>query len=139
MDSGSNGGATAGYFLSVDSMGYFQWVPSSALAQPEYSQINLSPLGTLIGQNFQPTGLTINYSPNDYSRLSIYVNGQLQNLGDGQNSTASNVDCYFSNDGGLTAKTIFSVDLGDELYWNGFNSGFDLISLDSIDMIYERI
>jgi hypothetical protein len=139
LDSGSNGGATAGYILSVDSMGYFQWIPNSGLAQPEYSQINLSPLNTSTGLNFQPTGLTISYTPNDYSRLSVYVNGQLQNLGDGQNSTASVVDCYFSNDGGVTARTISSVDLGDELYWNGFNSGFNLISLDSIDMIYSRI
>ena len=88
--------------------------------------------------NFQSTGITISYTPNDYSNLQLVLNGQVQYLGDGINSTASGVECYFSSDGGVTAKNIFGVSTGDELYWNGFNSGFDLTTTDKITIVYEK-
>lgn len=107
-------------------------------AQPEYSQRNLSPSTTGANLNFQSTGITISYTPNDYSNLQLVLNGQVQYLGDGINSTASGVECYFSSDGGVTAKNIFGVSTGDELYWNGFNSGFDLTTTDKITIVYEK-
>jgi len=111
---------------------------SSGSAQPEYSQRNLTPTTTIEGLNFQSTGIVISYTPNDYSNVNVVLNGQIQYLGDGVNSTASNVDCYFSSDSGLTAKSIFNISSGDELYWNGFNSGFPLHITDRIDIIYEK-
>ena len=107
-------------------------------AQPEYSQRNLSPSTTGPNLNFQSTGITISYTPNDYSNLQLLLNGQVQYLGDGINSTASGVECYFSSDGGVTAKNIFNVSTGDELYWNGFNNGFDLTTTDKITIVYEK-
>ena len=107
-------------------------------AQPEYTQRYLIPNSTGMNLNFQSTGITISYTPNDYSNLQVILNGQIQYLGDGINSTASGVECYFSSDGGLTAKNIFNVTSGDELYWNGYNTGFDLNSTDKITIVYEK-
>lgn len=107
-------------------------------AQPEYSQMHLTPLATAANTNGQATGLTLSYTPNDYSRVSIFVNGQLQYLGNGV--TASTTDCYFSADGGTTAKTITNLVAGDQLYWNGGvnNAGFRLTTTDRVDIVYER-
>lgn len=123
---------------SLVTKGYVDAQLSSSGAQPEYSQRYLSPLSTSVGLNFQPTGITISYTPSDYSNLQVVLNGQFQYLGNGINSTASGVECYFSSDSGLTAKTIFNVSVGDELYWNGFNSGFELTTTDKISIVYEK-
>ena len=107
-------------------------------AQPIY-QSHLTPSATLANTNFQTTGLSLFVTPNDNSRISIYVNGQYQYLGNGVNATASGVDCYFSSDGGLTAKNLSALVSGDVLYWNGnvANAGFKLDSNDRIDIVYE--
>ena len=110
---------------------------SNSGAQPEYSQRYVSPNVTN-SLNFQPTGITISYTPNDYSNVQVILNGQVQYIGDGINSTASGVECYFSSDGGITAKNISNVIVGDELYWNGFNSGFSLDTTDKFMILYER-
>ena len=44
-------------------------------------------------------------------------------------------DCYFSADGGTTARAFSDIILGDELIWNGFISGFDLITSDLIEIL----
>ena len=70
-------------------------------------------------------------TPNDYSRIQLYVNGQLQRLGNG--TTAQ--DCYFGSPG--NAKFLSDLASGDTLYWNGNNAGFNLASGDNIDIAYE--
>lgn len=122
---------------SLVTKGYVDALITSS-AQPEYSQRNLIPTSTGVNLNFQYTGITISYTPSDYSNLQVVVNGQVQYLGDGINSTASGVECYFSSDSGLSAKTLYNVSVGDELYWNGLNSGFDLSPTDRITIIYEK-
>ena len=97
----------------------------------------MTPVQTGTGLNFQSTNITISATPSNFSNLLVIVNGQIQYLGDGVNSTASSAECYFSADNGLTAKFIFNVTNGDELYWNGHNSGFDLSITDKISIIYE--
>lgn len=122
---------------SLVNKGYVDALFSNSGAQPEYSQRYVSPNVTN-SLNFQPTGITISYTPNDYSNVQVILNGQVQYLGDGINSTASGVECYFSSDGGITAKNIFNVIVGDELYWNGFNSGFSLETTDKFMILYEK-
>ena len=122
---------------SLVNKGYVDALFSNSGAQPEYSQRYVSPNVTN-SLNFQPTGITISYTPNDYSNVQVILNGQVQYIGDGINSTASGVECYFSNDGGITAKNISNVIVGDELYWNGFNSGFSLETTDKFMILYER-
>ena len=75
----------------------------------------------------QFSGATISGSPLLDSYVSVYVNGLEFLVGNG---VTSSVDCYFSNDGGTTARTFTSpnnIQIGDELYWNGNVSGTNLI------------
>jgi hypothetical protein len=81
----------------------------------------------------QPTGALLTSTPNSYSRVQVFINGQLQRLGDGITTT----DCYFSSDSGVTAKPLNSLSAGDELYWNGLVALFDLSVTDKIDIVYE--
>jgi hypothetical protein len=46
-------------------------------------------------------------------------------VGDG---TKVGCDCYFSNDGGATARLLKNVVAGDLLYWNQSVAGFNLSS-----------
>ena len=107
----------------------------SVITNPVYSQRNKTPYATILGQDGQSAGLTVSFTPIDCSFVSVYVNGLLQYLGDG---ASSSVDCYFSNDGGVTAKNIFDISIGDTLYWNSStNGGFALSLTDKIDIIYK--
>lgn len=131
-------GATAGYFLSVDGDGVFKWdqVSTSGDSMPYYNQRNLSITPSIIqpGSNNQNTGITISYTPSSFSRLNIYVNGQLQYLGDG---LTSSVDCYISFTSSVS-EYIYNIQSGQTLWWNGGYSGFDLNISDKIDIIYEK-
>ena len=190
LNTSSYGGATAGYILSVDGSGYFQWLDGSGLgsiqgvtaglgltgggnsgyvqldldidtsnsgltysgnslvvsvdnssisinssgelyvtsgaATPVYQSLNSA---TTSGDN-QPTGLTLSNNPSDFSRVQIFINGQLQILGDG----VTTEDCYFYNGSPVN---LVNLSIGDELYWNGNISGFDLDNSDIITVVYE--
>jgi hypothetical protein len=71
------------------------------------------------------------------SYVSVYVNGVQISVGDGVKTK----DCYFSNDGGLTAKLSDDIIIGDLLYWSYVGdspvSGFNLNSItDKMTFIY---
>lgn len=99
-------------------------------AQPVY-QTATSNTQTSLTNNYD-TGVTIASTPNDYSRVNVYVNGQLQRLGNGVTST----DCYFGTQSG-TAVNITDIESGYTLFWNGTNAGFKIENTDAIDIIYE--
>lgn len=80
------------------------------------------------------TGATISNTPYNDSNVQILVNGVNVNLGDG----AKNKACYFSADGGATARPIADIEQSDALYWNGSIAGYELDGLDEIDIIYEK-
>ena len=80
------------------------------------------------------TGLTITSTPEADSYVGVYVNGHLQVLGDGVKTK----DCYFSGDGGSTARAITSITAGDTLFWNGTITGFDLATSDIISFTYPK-
>ena len=106
----------------------------SQISVINYSPFYQSSVSTLTSGNNSTTGITLSNTPSQYSRVQLFVNGQLQKIGDG---TFSNVDCYFSNDGGLSALLFTSLVSGDVLYWNGVSAGFELDATDEIDIIYE--
>jgi hypothetical protein len=83
--------------------------------------------------NYSPTGVTIEYTPFLDSMVHVKINGIEVNLGNG----ARTKDCYFSNDGGLTAKSIKNIAAGDELFWNGGIAGYELDPSDDIDFEYD--
>jgi hypothetical protein len=73
------------------------------------------------GDNSMATTSGLSYTPINDTYVSIYVNGRnIEITGDKLGS------CYFSSDGGTTAKTIENLEKGDILYWNGLIAGFDL-------------
>jgi hypothetical protein len=82
------------------------------------------------GEN-QPTGLTLSNIASEYSRVQVFINGQLQILGDGD----ATKDCYFWD--GFTAVSFNNLSIGNELYWNGITSGFNLDTTDTIQVVYE--
>jgi hypothetical protein len=131
LDTGSNGGATAGYLLSVDNVGDFMWVNPTVGGGGSYSYFsefdkNISPQNTN-GDN-QLTGVTISNLP--LGTVGVYVNGVEVELG----STSSS--CYFSDDGGFTAKNLNNISSGDELYWNDSVSEYSLTTTDRVSLYY---
>lgn len=79
------------------------------------------------------TGATITYTPFSDSYVSVEVNGLEVNVGDG----AKDEPCYFSADGGTTAKAIADIVAGDTLYWMGSIAGYELEADDEIDISYQ--
>lgn len=77
------------------------------------------------------SGLDISENP-DGGRVSVFVNGVQYMVGNGVKTE----DCYFSVDGGTTARTYATIASGDSLYWNGLVSGFDLEVTDVVDINY---
>ena len=78
------------------------------------------------------TGATITYTPFSDSSVIVKVNGLQVNLGDGAKDQA----CYFSADGGTTAKASVDIAAGDTLYWMGSIANYELESDDEIDIVY---
>ena len=74
------------------------------------------------------TGISLTSTPNDYSRIEVYVNGQLQNLT--ENTTG---DCYF----GQAGTVLTSLTSGDSLFWDSYNAGFELSATDVIKVHYQ--
>jgi hypothetical protein len=77
------------------------------------------------------TDITLTNTPSRFSRIEVYVNGQVQKVGNGD----INTDCYF----GLlnTPKTIETIEIGDLLIWNADVAGFNLSPNDEISIVYE--
>jgi prefoldin subunit 5 len=82
----------------------------------------------------------ISEAPLDNSYIDVKINGISYEVGNGVKTKA----CYFSNDGGVTAKGFSSsyvngkVEIGDFLFWNGTIAGFDLKSTWKMSMHYLR-
>jgi hypothetical protein len=87
---------------------------------------------TVDGDVATATTVTSNNALSGY--VGVRVNGVHYLVGDG---TKVAVDCYFSADGGTTARAMSAIAAGDTLYWNGSISGFQLATTDRIDFAYE--
>ena len=94
-------------------------------AQPVYQ------VGLTTSVSTGETGITLSFTPNSYSRIQVFVNGQLQSLGDGVTSR----DCHFGTT--TSAISLSSLSSGDQLVWNASNAGFSLSATDMIDIVYE--
>ena len=76
------------------------------------------------------TAVPMLYNPKTI--VMVDVNGISVKLGDG----IKTYDCFFSNDGGLTAKTLDTIQQNDYLYWNEDTATYPLESDDKISFIY---
>ena len=136
----TGGGATAGYVLSNDGVGNFTWIEAIASTSSSVQKItkydkNFIMSFDTIGEG-QFSGLTISGTPVNGCYVAVFVNGQEFEVGDG---VTSSVTCYFSNDGGVTARNFDSpgqVQVGDGLYWNGIYAGTDLYTGWRISLYY---
>lgn len=100
-------------------------VTSSLMAQPVYQ------IGLTTSVTTGETGILLSSTPNDYSRIQVFVNGQLQTLGDGVTTR----DCHFGTT--TSAVALASLASGNQLVWNATNAGFTLSLTDRIDIVYE--
>lgn len=97
----------------------------------EPAEENLPALDT--SGNYQLASNTgIGNSPVADSYVCVFINGSFVKLGDGVRTKA----CYFSADGGITARDLSSIVAGDKLYWNGEIAEYDLATDDSIEIYY---
>ena len=84
----------------------------------------------------QDSGIDITNTPALDGHVQVFINGigpyDLAD-GDGERTTA---ECYFSVDGGTTARAISAITAGDSLFWNGVVAGFDLETDDEVDLVY---
>jgi len=78
------------------------------------------------------TASGITATPASDGFVEVMVNGAMQHLGDGVKTT----DCFFSADGGTTAKTIANIAAADILYWVGTVAGFQLAVTDKLSYNY---
>lgn len=92
------------------------------------SDINLPGLtGTSI---YLATNTTVQNIP--VTNVRVNINSFEVNVGNG----VTLADCFFSDDGGSTAKTYDNISQGDSLYWNGNVAPFQIDTTDEIDFIY---
>lgn len=81
----------------------------------------------------QATNTTVVTAPVNDGYVAVFVNGIKMDVGDGVKTK----DCYFSGNGGTTARNISDIDAGDTLHWNGSVTGFQLATTDKIDLDYD--
>lgn len=106
------------------------------------------PTGTTSG-NYSSTGLTLSMTPGLDGDVAVFVNGvevPLNRVGgtatgrlDGVTANDGKAYCYFSSNGGTTAKAVSDFVAGDTLYWNGGVAGYDVVhtgNADLIDFVY---
>lgn len=122
---------------SLVTKGYVYGLISSTIKVPTINDKNLMAVDTFNDGEF--SGATISGTPVDNSYVSVFINGLEYLVGNG---VTSSTDCYFSNDGGLTARGFSSlhpngkIQSNDGLYWNGNYLGVNLISGWRISMHY---
>lgn len=108
--------------------GYVDQLVAGQLTTPRTVDIELTP-NTTTGDG-SSTGIALSRSPKAY--IFILINGNKAPLGNGVKTK----QCYFSGDGGTTARAYADIVAGDILYWNGVIANFELAADDVIDLLY---
>lgn len=123
-----------GYWID-DIIGRFEATSTAGISAVGISTgIDMNKNPTITEADGDSTGLSITFTPFLDSYVNVKVNGMEVNLSDGDKLS----ECYFSNDGGVTAKLIADIEAGDTLYWNGSIAGFELDGTDDVDITYQK-
>lgn len=102
-----------------------------AVANPSTSNKDMA--ASLTASDFDVACATaIAATPAGKSYVAVEVNGAGQSVGDGVKTKS----CYFSGDGGTTARSFATLQSGDLLYWVGSVAGFQLATTDRINFLY---
>ncbi len=105
----------------------------AGLKSATISTSNKSMTASVTASDFQVAcATTLVAAPNRNGFIEVLINGVLVSLGD----AIKTKDCYFSSDGGTTAKAIASLAAGDTLYWVGSVAGYQLAASDVVDFSY---
>lgn len=90
--------------------------------------------GSATTADFQAmTATAMASTPTSDGYVEVFVNGARQTVGNGVKTK----DCYFSSDGGTTAKAISAIASGDICYWVGSVAGWQIAATDIIDFLYD--
>jgi hypothetical protein len=101
---------------------------------PYIGDYSLTP-PTTSGNNFNTT-LSLSQKPVINTGVDVIVNGVSVSVGNGTNL---GVACYFSRDGGITAIFFSDLQIGDILYWNGTEAGYQIGAAYNVDFQYVRL
>jgi len=117
--------------LGVDPVTWVDIGTGGAAAYPTAS--NKAMTASVTAADFQiATATTLATTPTGDGMVQVVINGLTAELGQGVKTK----DCYFSVDGGTTARAIAAIAAGDSLYWVGSVAGYELDATDRIDFIY---
>jgi len=109
------------------------WATESESSAPTPSANNKGMTASVTTADFQvATATTLTTTPANGSYIQVFVNGAKQNLG----NAVRTKDCYFSVDGGATARAFSAIVAGDTLYWVASVSSWNLAATDLIDFDY---
>ena len=124
----SSYGGRIPYLLMIEAAGGSAGVAETGVnVRTDYNQT-----ASATSSDGDSTGATITYTPFSDSSVIVKVNGLQVNLGDGAKDEA----CYFSADGGTTARDVADIAAGDTLYWMGSIASYELDGQDEIDIVY---
>ncbi len=96
-------------------------------SNPTLGDKALAPLAS--SGNESPTGIFLSTTPVGYTQ--VMVNGRQADLQGDKTG-----DCYFSNDGGTTARALVDIIAADQLIWNGVIAEFELLVSFSLSLNY---
>jgi len=119
--------------LEVTDGGLLRVKAGSAVPVYDYATVSVATTG-LASQ----TSITLTQTPNDYSRIEVYINGQRQrlyNFNDTSSVPPVDFDCWFGTTS--IAKALNTLEQGDSLVWNPSVAGFDLATDDRVEIVYE--
>lgn len=112
------------------------WRPSLGPTQvaqgSEYTQADLMPTNS--NGDESATGITLDYTPFADSTVQVYINGVAVTETYGEKTG----DVYFSNNGGITSKSVADLEAGDEMFWNSNFAGYEIGGGDLFDIVYEK-
>lgn len=122
----------AGTALSVLANGTSVNVSGSGVKAAVPVTSNKGAAASVTTADFQTTGVAIASTPGGAGMVDVSVNGVLVELGQGVKTK----DCYFSGDGGTTARAISAIVATDTLFWVGSVAGYELAVTDKISLTY---
>lgn len=129
--------ASGGFITQIIDERPFFTAANSGLLTPNMTPFNKG-MSALVtgGDGSLACAVAVAATPPVNGWISVYVNGVSYKVGNG---TKLGVPCYFSGDGGITARATGAIVTGDFLYWNGSLAGFQLDTADRIDFVYEAL
>ena len=104
----------------------------NAVAIPSQLNKNMTPSPTGVDGDVAIGSPGIGATPSFDGYVAVMVNGQICHVGDGVKTT----ECYFSGDGGTTARLIDDIVSGDTLHWNGSVAKYEIATSDRLEFLF---